>query len=98
MDFLERVAGQVEMLFRPDYIHLFTVIERLANERYILQTKKGQIPSIDLFWAPQCKLRLPVECPLPKHRSKQAAIGEERFDIVQDLNFGLGGRANDDDV
>ena len=86
------------MLFWPDNVHLFTVIERLANERDILQTEKDKIPSTNLLCAPQCKLCLQVERPLSKHGSKQAAIGKERFDIVQDLNFGLGRRANYNDV
>jgi len=96
--FLERVACDVEVLLGSNDVHLFAVVESLADEGHILQAEKGDVPLHEFSGATECELSLPVKGALSEDRSEKAVIGQIWLDFVQDLQFGLGGGADDNDV
>ena len=66
VDALKRVTGEVEVLFGPDDVHLFPVVERLADERDIHETEERDVSASQLLSPAKCALRLPIEGTLPK--------------------------------
>ena len=91
MHSLQRIACQVEVLLWPNNVHLFPIIESLADERNVLQAKKRDVSASYLAWAAQSELSLPVEGTLPKDRAKQTTVRQQGFYIVQYLNFCMRG-------
>ena len=96
--FLKRVAGQVEVLLWPYDIDFFPVVESLADEGNILQTEEGDVAAVDLVDTSKCTLRLPVERALAEDGAEEAPIWQVLLYLVDDLTFGLGGTADNDDV
>ena len=66
MNALEWVAREVEMLFGPDDVHLFTVVESLANEWDVHETEESDVPASELFRTAERALCLPIEGTLAK--------------------------------
>ena len=98
VNFLERIAGQVEVLLGPDDIDFFAVVESLADERDILQTEEGYVAADNLVDTAKCTLRLPVECALAEDGAKEASIRQVLLYFIDDLTFGLGRTADNDDI
>ena len=66
MNALEWVAREVEMLFGPDDVHLFTVVESLTNEWDVHETEESDVPASELFRTAERALCLPIEGTLAK--------------------------------
>ena len=86
------------MLFRANDVNFFAIVDRLADERHILQTEQSYVSSQDLSSAPKSALDCPVEGTLTEDRAKHAVIWQKVFDVSEDLRLGLCGRANDNDI
>ena len=96
--FLKRIARQVEVLLGPYDIDFFPVVECLADEGDILETEEGDVAAGDLVDTTKCTLRLPVECALAEDGAEEAPIRQVLLYIIDDLTFGLGGTADNDNV
>lgn len=86
------------MLLGPYDIDLFAVVESLADEGNVLEAEEGEVAAQDFVDTAKCTLRLPVECALAKDGSQEAPVRQVLLYLIQDLNFGLGGTADDDDI
>lgn len=86
------------MLLGPYDIDFFPVVESLADEGDILEAEKGDVAADDLIGTAKCTLRLPVECALAEDGAEEAPIRQVLLYLIDDLTFGLGGTADNDDV
>ena len=86
------------MFLGSNDVHLFTIIESLADEWHIHQTEQSDVPSLNLVGTSHGLGGLPVECTLSKDRAKKTPISQEWFNVSQELGLSLGGRANDNNV
>ena len=86
------------MLFGPDDVDLFPVIECLADEGHVHEAEHGDVATSELFGSTEGRLGLPIEGTLPEDRPKQAAVWQVALDVVQNLRLGVRRTANDHDV
>ena len=78
------------MLLGPNYVHLLAVVESLADEWHVHQTKQSDVASLDLSGSTKGKLCLPVERSLSEDRAEKAVVSNVGLDVLQDLHLRLG--------
>ena len=91
------VADCVEAPLRSDDVDVFSVISHLTDEGNVLKTEHSQVFLRNQIGA-EDGLSLEVESALAKHSSDEGVVLEERLDLLEDLIFGVGGRANQNHV
>ena len=98
VDFLQRVACDVQVLLWSNDIHLFSIVEGLANKRHVLHAEKSDIFPHEFSGTTERKLSLPIKGTLSKNRSHQAVVLQKWLNFGQDLIFSLSGRTDYDNV
>ena len=72
------------MLLRTADVNFFSVVNRLANERHILQTEERDIAPQEFLRPSKRILCLPVKGALAEDRAEQAVVGQQVFDLAED--------------
>jgi len=83
---LQRVGTTVEVSLRADDIDLLTVVDDLANERYVLETEDREVPLLDRFMTTKGEKRSLIKRTLAKDRSNKSTIhdiGLASFDHIE---------------
>jgi hypothetical protein len=91
------VSSQVEMLLWSNDVDVFSIVDRLADEWHILQTKNRKVHVKDELFA-QNVHGLKIESSLSEDRSDQGSFLQEWSDLRQDLILGVSWRTDNYNV
>ena len=86
------------MFLGPVNVDCLAVGHNFAGDRNILKAEESPVVLLHIFSSAQSEIGLPVESSLSEHRAYEAARFKVVLDLFQDLEFGLGRRANQDDL